>query len=346
MSNCFFRNINNSVRLDKQNLNLHLCWGIPSVCLVACLGGWYAMLSRGEGIWLGGGSLPGLVCGTISGGIVAFEMLLWPRKVFRRWRLIATKHWLAAHLWFGLASLPIAVIHSGFHLGGTLPSVFMVLFTLTIISGVYGWLMQHFIPQLLLSQVPAETIYSQIELVSRRNVADLHWLLVSALGPPPQDLAQGENGLVDSETHESRSTDNRSTQRRAAVVVGAVRDTGRVRGKTLRTTVMRADPRHANDIWHAFYEARTFMLHGHRQDDFFADQAKSSKYFSNLRRICGVDCAEIINSLEEYCNQRRQFDLQKRLQHWLTGWLPIHIGLSVSVSVLLIVHTITAIRYW
>ena len=28
----------------------------------------------------------------------------------------------------------------------------------------------------------------------------------------------------------------------------------------------RADPRHANDIWHAFYEARTFMLHGHRQD--------------------------------------------------------------------------------
>jgi hypothetical protein len=287
------------------------------------------------------------VCGSIAGGIIAFEMLLWPRKVFRRWRLIATKQWLAAHLWFGLASLPIAIIHTGFHFGGTLPSVFMILFILTIVSGIFGWLMQHIIPKLLLNQVPAETIYSQIDLVSRRNLADLQALLTSALGPPPQELQSGEiETAVSEEVQDDATEASYRSQRRTAVVVGAVRDIGRVRGRTLRTTVMQADARHAPELWSAFYQARSFMLHGRRQDSLFADSAKASKYFSNLRRVCGAGCADIVYSLEEYCYQRRQFDLQKRLQHWLYGWLPIHIGLSVSVTVLLIVHTITALRYW
>ncbi len=45
------------------------------------------------------------VCGIIAGGIIAFEMLLWPRKAFRAWRLIATRHWMAAHLWLGYRQL-------------------------------------------------------------------------------------------------------------------------------------------------------------------------------------------------------------------------------------------------
>lgn len=65
-----------------------------------------------------------------------------------------------------------------------------------------------------------------------------------------------------------------------------------------------------------------------------------------LKRACDPTCAEIINALEEYCDQRRQFDVQKRLHHWLHSWLPFHIGLSVAVSVLLVFHVITALRYW
>jgi hypothetical protein len=281
--------------------------------------------------------------------------------------LIATKHWLAAHLWFGLAAWPIAVLHSGFHLGGALPATLMIVFTLTILSGIYGWVLQNIIPRMLLKQVTAETIYSQIDVVSRRNVADAYSLLTGVFGPPPSELAAAATRAATTKASASRGdatpavardermapdTDTISEEieylpkRKLAVVVGAVRDVGRVRGRTLRTATFPADPQNADEIWSAYYRIEGFLLDGRRADAAFSNPAHASAYFANLRRACDPACAEVINSLEDYCDQRRQFDLQTRLHHWLHGWLPVHIGLAVAVSVLLIVHVITALRYW
>lgn len=340
------------MRLDKQHLGIHLLWGLPASGLVVGLAVWYGILSSQAGHWLRGGSLPGLVCGVVAGSIILFEMLLWPRKIFRGWRLIPTKHWLAAHLWFGLAAWPIAVLHSGFHLGGMLPATFMILFTLTIVSGIYGWVMQNVIPKLLLKQVAAETIYSQIDVVSKRNVADAYSLLAGVFGPPPSDISQAitpdEKTLPDEEAINETIKEEIEylPKRKLAMVVGAVRDVGRVRGRTLRTATFPADPKNAKEIWNAYYQIEGFLLQGRRADASFSNPARASAFFSNLRRLCDPGCAEVINSLEDYCEQRRQFDLQKRLHHWLHTWLPIHIGLAVAVTVLLAVHAITALRYW
>lgn len=335
------------MRFDKQHFGIHLLWGIPALLLVIALGSWYGILSLDVGRWLRGGSLPGLVCGIFAGGIIAFEMLLWPRKTFRAWRLFATKHWMAAHLWFGLASWPIAVIHSGFHLGGMLPTIFMLLFTLTILSGIYGWVLQNIIPRLLLNQVTAETIHSQIDLVCRCNVSDAYSLLTRVFGPPPHASGEATEALADERTlEETRDEIDYLPKRKLAVVVGAVRDVGRVRGRTLRTATFPADPKNAVEIWNAYEQIKSFMLLGRRADPNFSNTAHAGSFFSNLRRICDPSCTEIVNTLEEYCDQRRQFDIQQKLHNWLHGWLPVHIGLSVSVSVLLIVHIVTALRYW
>jgi hypothetical protein len=50
--------------------------------------------------------------------------------------------------------------------------------------------------------------------------------------------------------------------------------------------------------------------------------------------------------MQDYYEQRQQFDTQRRMHHWLHAWLPLHIGLSVAVSVLLVVHVLMALRFW
>lgn len=336
------------MRLDRRHLGIHLGWGVPSFGLFVGLAFWYVALSWQAGHWLRGGSLPGLVCGVVAGGIILGEMLLWPRKLLRAWRLIPAKHWLAAHLWFGLAAWPIAVMHSGFHLGGALPATLMILFTLTVLSGIYGWILQNIIPKMLLKQVTGETIYSQIDFVSERNVTDAYSLLTSVFGPPPGHIANAietdDRGRPNEETLAEEI--EYLPKRKTAVVVGAVRDVGRVRGRTLRTASFPTDPKNADEIWNAYHRIEPFLLHGRRADATFSNPARAGSFFSNLRRVCDPSCAGIISSLEDYCDQRRQFDLQKRLHRWLHSWLPVHIGLAVAVTVLLGVHVITALRYW
>jgi hypothetical protein len=61
-----------------------------------------------------GSSPAGLIVGSIAAGIILFELLLWPRKRLRKYKLGRTKFWVAYHLWLGLACGPLAFIHSGF----------------------------------------------------------------------------------------------------------------------------------------------------------------------------------------------------------------------------------------
>ncbi len=332
------------MRLDKENTQLHFFWGLPAAILLVVLSIWYGVSSYNAGHLLRGGSLPGLVCGIIAGGIIAFEMLLWPRKAFRAWRLIATRHWMAAHLWLGIVSWPIAVLHSGFHFGGWLPTIFIVLFTLTIVSGLYGWVLQNILPKLLFKQVPSETIYSQIDVVSRSNVADAYALLMNTLGPPPSELA--DKVQDDALTAQQDTEIDYRAKRRTTVVVGATREVGRLRGRLLRTATVQANPKFAKELWNAFFEMRPYLLQGKLADSELKHSAAAANYFSSLKLKCGEGCADIVQSLESYCEQRRQFDLQKRMHNWLHGWLPIHIGLSVAVTILLVAHIVTALRYW
>ncbi len=286
------------------------------------------------GALVGGGSGSGLLCGIVAGSVILFEMLLWPRKVLRRLRLIPAKYWLAAHIWFGLASLPLAIVHSGFHLGGWLPMIFMVLFVLTILSGLYGLAVQNILPRWMLRNLPLETIYNQIDYVSQTTVEDARQLLVTACGP---------RGMGDAALEEEPELEAAKTH---TVVVGAVRQAGKTRGRTLETRRVNQAPEDRHALWNALDEIKPFLLEGRQRETPVTDPQQASQWFGRLRSACGKESDLIINILEGMCNQRRQFDTQQSVHRWLHVWLPFHIGLSVAVTVLLAAHIWTALKYW
>ncbi len=322
------------MRFDRKQLGIHLPWILIAAVLTVGLVGWQVVASVRAGQWLRGGSLSGLACGAAAGCIIAFEMLLWPRKYFRRLRLIPARQWMAAHLWLGIASLPLGVMHCGWHLGGPLPTWLMLVFVLTILSGVFGLVLQNIIPKLILRLLPAETIYSEIEHVAEQSVNDLRQALVAVCGPP----AGSEERLL--------FEDEPKSLHKSTVVVGAVREIGLIRGRTLRTTTVVRSATDRDVLWNAFNEIEPFLSSQRSVIGPFSRPADAARWFAKLRRACSPNSEPVIESLEQCYQQRLQFNLQRRLHHWLHAWLPVHIGLSVSVSVLLVVHIITALKYW
>ena len=121
-----------------------------------------------------------------GGGIILFEMLLWPRKsLWRGWRLGRTKLWMTAHIWLGLLTLPLLLLHGGFHFSvtsSTLAAVLMWLLVLVVGSGQLGLVFQNILPRLMLDQVPAETIYSQIGHVLEQYRAEAERLVELTCG--------------------------------------------------------------------------------------------------------------------------------------------------------------------
>ena len=135
LSRCSLFQVKLAVLLNRSQAKIHLLFAIPAAILtLGCILYYVRECVEANGL-VGGGSASGLLCGIAAGSVIVFEMLLWPRKAFRRLKLIPAKYWLAAHIWFGIASLPLAIVHCGFHLGGWLPMTFMILFVLTILSG-------------------------------------------------------------------------------------------------------------------------------------------------------------------------------------------------------------------
>ena len=85
-----------------------------------------------------GSSWLGYTLGCISATLVIWLSWFGIRK--RQYALGTTKLkvWLSAHIYFGLALVVIATLHSGFQIGWNIHSVAYVLMLLTVISGIFG----------------------------------------------------------------------------------------------------------------------------------------------------------------------------------------------------------------
>ncbi|HEY2785351.1 MAG TPA: hypothetical protein VGJ05_10275 [Fimbriiglobus sp.] len=129
--------------------------------------------------WPAASSPVGVFLGFAAGVLVFFEMLIWPRKWFRGTRLGPTRSWLRLHVWLGLLSLPITLIHSGFALGGTLSAATLVLFLVVIVSGIWGLILQQWLPQKILDDVPNETVAGLSELAMRNYAAECRQLVLN-----------------------------------------------------------------------------------------------------------------------------------------------------------------------
>lgn len=171
-------------------------WAVFAALLTVGAVGWYAAESWQAGRLVGGGSRVGLALGAIGAAIILFELLLWPRKRFPRARTLPlgrTQTWLKAHIWLGLACVPVAVLHAGFRLGGPLAAALMGVFLVVVASGVWGLWMQQVVPRRMRERVPDEVPAAEIERLVAHHTGTFARRLEIArggLGGEPVDGAE------------------------------------------------------------------------------------------------------------------------------------------------------------
>jgi hypothetical protein len=319
------------VLIDRDTWPLHRPWIIFIVLAAVGASVWYFSAVSGDG-WPGGSSVPGFTFGILGGLICLFEGLLWARKKVRTWRIGRTQVWLRAHIWLGLLSVPLLVYHSGFRWGGPLSAVLLALFLIVIVSGIWGLLVQQFVPKTLLDEVPAETIYSQIERVAGHLARDAERLVLATCGPAPGE--EPPPGKAEAEAV-------------APLTIGAVRSSGRVQGVVLQTRVPPA-PVPGCEPLRDFHRQRVkpFLKTGGPADSPLRQPARAAAMFRNLRTLLPKHAHETVDALENGCDQRRQFDRQARLHFWLHSWLWLHLPLAAALIVLMFVHIVVALKYW
>ncbi len=128
----------------------------------------------------------GVGLGFLAGAIVLIEMMILPRKWLRGRRLGPVRIWMWFHVWLGLICLPVVLIHAGFGFGGPLTTVTLALFLLVTLSGIWGLLMQQWLPEKLLSQIPDETVTSQINFVGEYHAAEAVRIVEALIIAPPE----------------------------------------------------------------------------------------------------------------------------------------------------------------
>ncbi len=325
--------------IDRASLSRHLPWIVASLVVTVLATAWYFTAYFAAGGWdsrPSGSSLPGFTLGTIGGLICLFEFFLWPRTKVRAWRLGRVQIWMRAHIWLGLVAVPLLVLHSGFRWGGTLSATVMVLFLVVVASGVWGLVVQQFLPSRMLDGVPAETIYSQIHHVVGQMVREADRMVAATCGP--EEDAKGK--LLDDPADVEEVVAGH-------FVVGAMRTAGRVQGRVLETRTSTVLVPESEFLRVFFRESvKPYLLNGDKTRSPLRLGPRSTVLFEEARTRLPRAAHQTVDSLESLCDQRRQLDRQARLHHWLHNWLWFHLPLSIALILLMFVHVVVAIKYW
>lgn len=311
---------------------------VLALALLAALAAWYAAAYAFSNPWRlpGGSSAVGLTIGIIAGLIFLFEFLYWPKRSSLgrtlRWTGRA-ESWLRAHIWLGLITLPLVLLHSGFTLGGPFTTVFTLVFFVVWGSGVFGLVLQQIIPRWLLDEAPEETIHSQIDAVMAQHLQDAERLVARATGDLSVFTGSSWEGEAPAEPAE-------------LVRVGSARRIGTQRERLrYRDDSAEAIP-HTEALRDALkQDIRPYLSGPANRKLRLGTPGKATEYFAELRRRVPEAAHGVISKLEGICTKHRQLRLQKRLYWWLHAWLSIHLPLSVALMILLVLHVVTALQY-
>lgn len=130
-----------------------------------------------------GGSAIGLAFGIAGYLLMLYAGALALRRKYRTTRRFGKAQiWMRGHLWLGLATVPLILFHSGFAWRGPLTLTLMILFLLVIASGIFGAVLQNYLPTLTTQDVPLETIYDEIPHVRKKMLIEADNLVKSVCG--------------------------------------------------------------------------------------------------------------------------------------------------------------------
>ena len=324
----------------RENWPDHRPWCVATMTATTAAAIGYVAYGFSSGSWSppSGGSPPGFAYGVLGGLIILFEMLLWPRKsLWRGWRLGRTKLWMTAHIWLGLLTLPLLLLHGGFHFTlatSTLAAVLMWLLVLVVGSGVLGLVLQNIVPRLMLDHLPAETIHSQIGHILEHYRAEAQRLV---------ELTAGE--AVEPGIAEKTAGDG-GAPAGLYVPVGSVRQVGHLQGKVVQAS---AEPGWVagSEALLSFYrdQVEPYLRARSGTGLLLSGSAQSKALFQAIKARVPPAAHPVVERLADFCDQRRQFDLQTRMHFLLHSWLGVHVAMSVGLTLLMIVHAVLALKY-
>jgi len=326
------------MRIDKTQRG----WAFVSAEILAICAVVYTVYSFESPLGPRGGSAVGLAFGIVGFAFMIFAALLGARKRVPTWRVGRAQAWMRGHLWLGFLALPMILFHGGFHFGGTLTRVLMWLLIITVLSGVFGAALQHYIPRLMTADVPLETIYDEIGHVRTllREEADR-----------AMDSICGNLGLSKSSNEEGQRAGGFTALRSISASAVPVRTSAAVSAGA--SAAVAAAPEivllseEESAPLRRFYmnEVRPFLERAKLRGQRLGDAAKAGSAFAGLRTLLPTAAHVTLADLEDICDEARQLTRQERLHHWLHGWLLLHIPLSLALILLGAVHAVIALRY-
>ena len=326
------------MRIDKTQRG----WAFVSAEILAICAVVYTVYSFESPLGPRGGSAVGLAFGIVGFAFMIFAALLGARKRVPTWRVGRAQAWMRGHLWLGFLALPMILFHGGFHFGGTLTRVLMWLLIITVLSGVFGAALQHYIPRLMTADVPLETIYDEIGHVRTllREEADR-----------AMDSICGNLGLSKSSNEEGQRAGGFTALRSISASAVPVRTSAAVSAGA--SAAVAAAPEivllseEESAPLRRFYmnEVRPFLERAKLRGQRLGDAAKAGSAFAGLRTLLPTAAHVTLADLEDICDEARQLMRQERLHHWLHGWLLLHIPLSLALILLGAVHAVIALRY-
>ena len=193
---------------------------------------------------------------------------------------------------------------------------------MVFVSGIFGAVLQHYMPRTIKERIPMETIYEQIGRVRDQLVEEANNLVEQACATLTGNLSDA------------------SVEQRAAAA-GA----GTMGGITVATS-LQIDEDSSGELRGFFQnKLKPFLERYGARRQPIADRDMAKNMFDQLRLLLPANLHSTVEDLENICEEKRELDQQTLYHRILHGWLLVHIPLSYAVLVLGAIHAIKALAY-
>jgi len=296
----------------------HRGWMVLTLAVTIAGAVSYRMYVAASPYGASGGSWPGLIYGIAGTLAMVLAGLLAARKKVRTWRLGPARAWMQMHIWLGILAVPLLCFHAGFRLGGLLTTTLMVLFGVVTVSGLFGLVLQQYLPSMMTQRVPLETLVGQMDHVREGLASDAYELVASLAGVIPEAAEEQARLAAEQAALQARPGNWKQVARKPPATTPA------------------PEAALVKEVY--LQEIRPYLLRDGR--------ARTTP--PDLRTLAVRTPEEWRPKLERLaaiCEESYQLAVQRRLHDVLHGWLFVHAPLSFALLVLAAFHIVMALKY-
>jgi hypothetical protein len=267
-------------------------------------------MTQGGRVRAGGGTWQGYVLGTIGALLILWLTFLGVRKRRYGSTLGSVEGWSSAHVWLGLALLPVATLHCAGLFGWNVHTLAYALMCVVIVSGIFGLYGYLALPR-------------QLSANSGGASRAAMFAELFGLDRTGRELAQRCDAAVSEAVRSSieRTSIGGGVLRQLLATDRSLFVRGGADGAGTATVVPNLDQQSVI----SFVAQRV-------------SQGAKRAEVANLQRLL------VLLSRRQAVLRRIRRDIQ--LQAWLQLWLYVHVPLTMALIAALVVHILSTFMYW